>query len=70
MIIDLGGSTFDAFVVIIMNGNFEVIKTLGDNHLGGEDFNDRMVDYFVKIIRMNYRIDLRIRTVENIKVLN
>lgn len=70
LIIDLGGSTFDASVVTIMNGNFEVIKTLGDSHLGGEDFNDRMVDYFVKTIRMNYRKDLRIRTVENIKVLN
>lgn len=70
LIIDLGGSTFDASVVTIMNGNFQVINTVGDSHLGGEDFNDRMVNYFVKTIRMNYRRDLRIRTDENIKVLN
>src|SRR5207245_6382883 len=45
LIFDLGGGTFDVSLLAIENGAFEVISTSGDTHLGGEDFDNRMVDY-------------------------
>nr|ADM13667.1 heat shock protein 70 [Seriatopora hystrix] len=46
LIFDLGGGTFDVSVLTIDDGIFEVKSTHGDTHLGGEDFDNRMVDYF------------------------
>ena len=46
LILDLGGGTFDASILTIEEGIFEVKSTAGDNHLGGEDFDNRMVDHF------------------------
>ena len=46
LIFDLGGGTFDVSILTIEEGIFEVKSTAGDNHLGGEDFDNRMVDHF------------------------
>merc|ERR1712042_268687 len=47
LIFDLGGGTFDVSILTIEEGIFEVKSTAGDTHLGGEDFDNRMVDHFV-----------------------
>merc|ERR1712045_1029528 len=47
LIFDLGGGTFDVSILTIEDGIFEVKSTAGDTHLGGEDFDNRMVDHFV-----------------------
>lgn len=70
LIFDLGGGTFDVTLLTIDNGIFEVKATAGDTHLGGEDFDNRMVDYFAqefktrsgKDIRSNARAVRRLRT--------
>merc|ERR1712230_167813 len=49
LVFDLGGGTFDVSILTIDNGVFEVISTSGDTHLGGEDFDQRVMDYFVKL---------------------
>merc|ERR1711988_1613919 len=46
LIFDLGGGTFDVSLLVIEEGIFEVKATAGDTHLGGEDFDNRMVDHF------------------------
>ena len=48
IVFDLGGGTFDVSVLTIDNGVFEVLATAGDTHLGGEDFDQRVTDHFVK----------------------
>ena len=48
LIFDLGGGTFDVSLLTIEEGIFEVKATAGDTHLGGEDFDNRMVDYFLQ----------------------
>jgi len=48
LIFDLGGGTFDVSLLTIDDGIFEVKSTAGDTHLGGEDFDNRMVDHFVR----------------------
>jgi len=50
LVFDLGGGTFDVSILTIDNGVFEVIGTHGDTHLGGEDFDQRTMDHFIKII--------------------
>ncbi|KAF5403272.1 Endoplasmic reticulum chaperone BiP [Paragonimus heterotremus] len=48
LVYDLGGGTFDVSLLTIENGVFEVVATSGDTHLGGEDFDQRVTDYFIK----------------------
>ena len=48
LIFDLGGGTFNVSLLTIEEGIFEVKATAGDNHLGGEDFNNRLIDHFVQ----------------------
>ncbi|KAF9168207.1 ATPase with role in protein import into the ER, partial [Mortierella sp. AD010] len=48
LVYDLGGGTFDVSLLSIDDGVFEVLSTSGDTHLGGEDFDHRVMDYFVK----------------------
>src|ERR1700753_2543957 len=48
LIFDLGGGTFDVSILTIDEGIFEVKATAGDTHLGGEDFDNLMVDFFIK----------------------
>jgi len=49
LVFDLGGGTFDVSILTIEKGVFEVISTNGDTHLGGEDFDQRVMDYFLKM---------------------
>lgn len=58
LIFDLGGGTFDVSVLAIDNGIFEVKSTSGNTHLGGEDFDNRMVDFFVKEFKRQHKKDI------------
>ncbi|KAG1460772.1 hypothetical protein G6F46_009658 [Rhizopus delemar] len=49
LVYDLGGGTFDVSLLSIEDGIFEVLSTAGDTHLGGEDFDSRVIDHFVKL---------------------
>jgi len=51
LVFDLGGGTFDVTLLTIDNGVFEVLATNGDTHLGGEDFDQRTMAYFMKMIK-------------------
>ncbi len=58
LIFDLGGGTFDVSLLAIEEGVFEVKATAGDTHLGGEDFDSRMVDHFIKEFQRKHHKDL------------
>ena len=49
LIFDLGGGTFDVSLLAIDEGVFEVKATAGDTHLGGEDFDNRLLNHFVQV---------------------
>lgn len=57
LVFDLGGGTFDVSVLTIDNGIFEVIATNGDTHLGGEDFDQRVMEHFFKVWKKKYNED-------------
>uniref|UniRef100_A0A1I8ISC1 Ski_Sno domain-containing protein n=1 Tax=Macrostomum lignano TaxID=282301 RepID=A0A1I8ISC1_9PLAT len=59
LVFDLGGGTFDVSVLTIDNGVFEVLATNGDTHLGGEDFDQRIMEYFIKLYKKKTGKDLR-----------
>jgi len=59
LIFDLGGGTFDVSLLAIDEGIFEVRSTAGDTHLGGEDFDDRLVNHFVAEFERKYKKDMR-----------
>jgi len=58
LIFDLGGGTFDVSLLTIEEGIFEVKATAGDTHLGGEDFDNRLVDHFVGEFKRKYKKDM------------
>merc|ERR1712023_346914 len=58
LIFDLGGGTFDVSLLTIEEGIFEVKATAGDTHLGGEDFDNRLVDYFVQDFKNKNKKDI------------
>ncbi|GKZ00112.1 70-kilodalton heat shock protein [Mayamaea pseudoterrestris] len=58
LIFDLGGGTFDVSLLTIEEGIFEVKATAGDTHLGGEDFDNRMVDYFLQDFKRRNKKDM------------
>lgn len=58
MVYDLGGGTFDVSVIEIGDGVIEVLATSGDNHLGGDDFDERLASYIVKEYKSTEHIDL------------
>lgn len=58
LIFDLGGGTFDVSVLTIEDGIFEVKSTAGDTHLGGEDFDNRMVSHFCEEFKRKHKKDL------------
>jgi L1 cell adhesion molecule like protein len=58
LIFDLGGGTFDVSLLTIDGGIFEVKATAGDTHLGGEDFDNRMVNHFVEEFKRKYKKDI------------
>ena len=57
LIFDLGGGTFDVSLLTMDNGIFEVKATAGDTHLGGEDFDSRLVDFCVNEFKRKHRVD-------------
>lgn len=59
LIFDLGGGTFDVSVLSIDEGIFEVRSTRGDTHLGGEDFDNRMVNHFVQEFQRKHKKDIK-----------
>merc|ERR1711988_114137 len=58
LIFDLGGGTFDVSILNIEGGIFEVKSTAGDTHLGGEDFDNRLVDHFVTEFKRKHKKDI------------
>jgi len=58
LVFDLGGGTFDVTLLTIDNGVFEVLATNGDTHLGGEDFDQRVMQYFMKMLKKRDNLDL------------
>ena len=58
MVYDLGGGTFDVSIIEIGDGVFEVLATAGDNRLGGDDFDQKIVDYIVADFKANNGVDL------------
>merc|ERR1712160_60703 len=58
LVFDLGGGTFDVTLLTIDNGVFEVLATNGDTHLGGEDFDQRVMQYFIKMIKKKNDVDI------------
>jgi len=59
LIFDLGGGTFDVSILTIEEGIFEVKSTAGDTHLGGEDFDNRLVNHFVEEFKRKHKKDMR-----------
>lgn len=59
LVFDLGGGTFDVTLLTIDNGVFEVKATAGDTHLGGEDFDQRIIDYCVDQFKKKSSIDVK-----------
>jgi len=60
LIFDLGGGTFDVSVLTIDDGIFEVKATAGDTHLGGEDFDNRLVNHFIEEFKRKHKKDLTV----------
>lgn len=58
LVYDLGGGTFDVSVIEIGDNVIEVLATAGDNHLGGDDFDERIVDYLVKEFKKTEKVNL------------
>eukprot|EP00939_MAST-03C_sp_MAST-3C-sp1_P004916 g4916.t1 len=58
LVFDLGGGTFDVTLLTIDNGVFEVLATNGDTHLGGEDFDQRVMAYFMKLFKKKHKQDM------------
>ncbi|KGG81356.1 molecular chaperone DnaK [Caloranaerobacter azorensis H53214] len=59
LVFDLGGGTFDVSILEIGDGVFEVIATSGNNHLGGDDFDQAIIDYLAEEFKKEHGIDLR-----------
>src|SRR5690554_3593720 len=58
LVFDLGGGTFDVSILRLVDGTFEVISTAGDNHLGGDDFDERVMNYLISEFRKETGVDL------------
>ena len=58
LVYDLGGGTFDVSILELSDGTFEVISTSGDNHLGGDDFDQRIVEWLVTEFKKEQSVDL------------
>lgn len=59
LVFDLGGGTFDVSLLTISDGVFEVLATSGDTHLGGEDFDQRVMDHFITLLKKKTGKDVR-----------
>ncbi|WP_278529963.1 molecular chaperone DnaK [Enterococcus asini] len=58
LVFDLGGGTFDVSILELGDGVFDVLSTAGDNHLGGDDFDNKIIDYMVAEFKKDNGIDL------------
>lgn len=58
MVYDLGGGTFDVSIIEIGDGVIEVLATAGDNHLGGDDFDERVVEWIIEKVKSEHKIDV------------
>eukprot|EP00558_Chaetoceros_sp_UNC1202_P009785 CAMPEP_0197233186 /NCGR_PEP_ID=MMETSP1429-20130617/1325_1 /TAXON_ID=49237 /ORGANISM="Chaetoceros sp., Strain UNC1202" /LENGTH=657 /DNA_ID=CAMNT_0042691399 /DNA_START=107 /DNA_END=2080 /DNA_ORIENTATION=+ len=58
LVFDLGGGTFDVTLLTIENGVFEVLATSGDTHLGGEDFDQRAMQFFINLMKKKNGVDI------------
>jgi len=58
IVYDLGGGTFDVSLLSIDDGVFEVLATAGDTHLGGEDFDNHVIDHFIKLYKQKTGTDV------------
>lgn len=58
LVFDLGGGTFDVSILRLADGTFEVISTSGDNHLGGDDFDDLIINWLVEQFKKDNGVDL------------
>mmetsp|Transcript_20469 Transcript_20469/g.78478 ORF Transcript_20469/g.78478 Transcript_20469/m.78478 type:complete len:664 (+) Transcript_20469:69-2060(+) len=58
LVFDLGGGTFDVTILTVDDGVFEVLSTNGDTHLGGEDFDSRLVNHFVQEFKRKTKLDI------------
>ena len=58
-VFDLGGGTFDVSILELGDGVFEVLSTNGDTHLGGEDFDNRIVNHFLEVFKKEEGVDLK-----------
>jgi heat shock protein 5 len=69
IVFDLGGGTFDVSLLTIDNGVFEVLATSGDTHLGGEDFDQRVTEHFVKSFKKKNNVDIKsdVRALQKLK---
>ena len=59
LVFDLGGGTFDVSVLDLADGTFEVLSTSGDNRLGGDDWDNKIVEHLLDNIKSNYSVDLK-----------
>ncbi|CAF0997097.1 unnamed protein product [Adineta ricciae] len=69
LVFDLGGGTFDVSLVTVDNGVFEVVATNDDTHLGGEDFDQRVMEHFIKLFKKKTGKDVRkdVRAVQKLR---
>merc|ERR1712161_47924 len=69
LVYDLGGGTFDVSLLTIDNGVFEVVATNGDTHLGGEDFDQRVMQHFMKVFQKKHGNDMSkdVRAVQKLR---
>ena len=58
LVFDLGGGTFDVSILHLADGTFEVVSTAGDNKLGGDDFDQKIVDYLIEKFKRETAVDL------------
>ena len=59
LVYDLGGGTFDVSILDIADGTFEVLSTAGDTHLGGDDFDEKIIDWLADNFKKEHNIDLK-----------
>ena len=59
LVYDLGGGTFDVSILDIADGTFEVLSTAGDTHLGGDDFDEKIIDWLADNLKKEHNIDLK-----------
>ena len=59
LVFDLGGGTFDVSILDLADGTFEVLATAGDNKLGGDDFDNKIVEWLLKEIKTVHGVDLK-----------